>query len=222
MTGSDEAGTLAGMHASRFATSGSSGDDWAERARRMNVPENELPGIATAPQVLARTGDAALWLGPAEVFTTGIRLSVHLLLRRSDVATARSEPWSGMREALLGVQLADGRRIVGDSQLGGWPGADDGPALIRNGGGGGGRTYSYQWYLTPLPAGDLVVVVSLPDAGLTEGRATIPAAGLAAAHAAVVTLWPWERDVDPPQPPRWQPEPPEGGWFAEALGEPPG
>jgi outer membrane protein TolC len=49
----------------------------------------------------------------------------------------------------------------------------------------------------------------------------IPAADLAAARRAVVTLWPWEPDAERPMP-YTRPRPvPEGGWFAEALGEPP-
>ena len=210
------------MHSSSVFHGAGPGEEWVDRVRRRQVPENEVPGVASAPQVLARNGDAALWLGPVEVFSTGVRLSVHLLLRRSDVAPDTTA-WGGMREVLFGVELRGGQRVVADDRPAAWLNDDDGPLLVHNGGGGGGRTFAYTWYLAPLPEpGDLVVVAAFPDGGLPEGRAVVAATDLAAGRAAVVVLWPWERDADvPPQRPR-RPTPPDGGWFAAVLGEPPG
>ena len=211
------------MHTVSLASGSGPDEEWIEQARRRNVPENEVPGIASATQVLAHNGDAALWLGPVEVFGGGIRLSVQLLLRRSDVVPDdAANPWGGMREVLVGVQLPGGQRLVAGNDPAAWLDHADGPTLVHNGGGGGGRTFAYTWYLTPLPEpGDLVVVAAFPAGGLAEGRVVIPAADLGAARAAVVTLWPWEPDaqIQPPRPSR--PKVPEGGWFAEALGEPP-
>jgi hypothetical protein len=205
-------------------TSGSGPDEeWIERARRMNVPENEVPGIASPAQVLARNGDAALWLEPVAVFSGGIRLSVQLLLRRSDAVPDDdgANPWGGMRQVLLGVELPGGRRLVAEDDPARWLDDGDAPMLVHNGGGGGGRTFASTWYLSPLPEpGDLVAGAAFPAGRRTEGRVVLPAADLAAARAAVVRLWPWERDVDRPPPSRSRPKAPEGGWFAEAFDEP--
>ncbi len=210
------------MHTVSFASGSEPNEEWIQRARRMNVPENEVPGVASAAQVLARNGDAAVWLGPVEVFGGGVRLSVQLLLRRSDaVPDDAANPWGGMRQVLVGVELPDGQRVVAADGPGAWLDHGDGPMLVHNGGGGGGRTFAYTWYLSPLPEpGDLVVVAAFPAGGLTEGRAVVPAADLAAARAAVVTLWPWEPDAQTPPPRPGRPKAPEGGWFAEALDEP--
>jgi hypothetical protein len=192
-----------------------------ELIRRQQIPENEVPGVATGAQLLSGTGDAALHLGPIEVFSTGVRLPLVVLLRRSDVlGAAGHDAFQQIQEGLfLGVQLPDGRKVADSVPRWMHPGdrADDEPMLFANGGGGGARTFTFDWFLAPVPdPGDLLVVAALPGAGLPEGRAVVPAAAMAAARAAVVEVWPWEEDVQPAQPRRERPPAPEGGWFADA------
>ena len=196
------------------------GRAFRERVRRRQVPENEIPGIATGPMVLGRTDDVALHLGPLEVFSSGVRLELVLLLRRSDVPWAEHDPFQQFNTQLfIGVQLPDGRKVV-PAFPNPWdprPESDD-PALVADGGGGGGRRAALTWFLTPLPEpGDLVVVAAVPGAGLPEARVVVPAAALDDARASVVELWPWQEDTGwlPPPPPA-RPPAPEGGWFADA------
>ncbi len=192
--------------------------DWA---RAHQVPDNEVPGVAASSQVMTATGDAAVVLGEVEVYSTGVRFTVATLLRRADVAWDPATEWDRFEDLLLGVQLPDGRRIVGEPRHGGFPAGGGHYALVAQGG-GGGRRADGRWMLTPLPPpGDLVVLVAHPTAGLEEARVVVPAAAMAAAREAVVTLWPWEPDAEPAGwAPRQRPVP-EGGWFAQALGEPP-
>jgi len=194
---------------------------FVELMRRQQIPENEVPGLATGAQLLSGTGDAALHLGPIEVFSTGVRLPVVVLLRRSDALEAMGhDAFQRFQEGLfLGVQLPDGRKVADSRQW--WmppgDGAEGEPMLIHNSGGGGARKFQFDWFLTPVPdPGDLLVVAAMPGVGLPEGRAVVTAAAMAAARAAVVELWPWEEDVQPAQPQRERPSPPEGGWFADA------
>ncbi len=193
--------------------------DWA---RAHQVPDNEVPGVAASSQVMTATGDAAVVLGEVEVYSTGVRFTVATLLRRADVAWDPATEWDRFEDLLLGVELPDGRRIVGESRHGGFKAGDDRYALVQQGGSGGGRRADHRWLLTPLPPpGDLVVLVAHPTAGLEEARVVVPAAAMAAAREAVVTLWPWEPDAElAGWAPRQRPVP-EGGWFAQALGEPP-
>lgn len=190
-----------------------------ERVRRRQVPENEVPGVATGPLMLARTGDVALQLRPLEVFSTGVRLELVLLLRRSDVPWPERDAFQQFDSQLfVGVELPGGRKVMPAFPMPWDPRPEsDNPALVANGGGGGGRRMALTWFLTPLPEpGDLVVVAAVPGAGLPEARVAVPAAALAEARAEVIELWPWEDEADRlPAPPVPRPPAPEGGWFAE-------
>ncbi|MHB1491668.1 MAG: hypothetical protein ACYCTH_14395, partial [Cellulomonas sp.] len=166
----------------------------------MSPPENELPCAAALSAVLARTGDVAIGLDGATVFSTGVVLRI-LVRRRRDGEPSRSEdlvslahgggmPPADGRQLMLGVELADGRRaaMLGDP----WfrrLSEDDAldVALVSRGAGGGGRAYDASYWLTVVPpAGDLTVVCAWPAFDIPETRTVLDARPLAEAAARVV------------------------------------
>jgi hypothetical protein len=90
------------------------------------------------------------------------------------------------------------------------------PSLIDHGGGGGGRTFEMNYWLTPMPPpGDLTIIVAWPTRVIPESRAVIPGDVIVQGASANVELWPWQPpENDEPPPPR-EIVLPEGGWFAQ-------
>lgn len=188
-----------------------------ELQRRLQPPENEVPVSLPDRLLLARTDDVAVALLGLRVFTTGVSFELAVRLRPS----ARSRFGSSLDELiwrrgrrgsrfLLGVELADGRRI------GGALGGDGGNVVFHERGGSGGEASVEQsWWLSPLPAeGPLRFVVRCPELGIAEASAVLDGSAVRRAADDVVTLWPWEpppeHRAEPPAPP----DLPADSWFA--------
>ncbi|WP_123372129.1 hypothetical protein [Cellulomonas sp. PhB150] len=193
---------------------GDDGEPDPEQQRAVRVrwspPENEVGALVRGPVVIVATDDAAAVLGSAVHYSAGVLLSVQLS-RRQEARGARYG--RGMPdEPLVGVELADGRRVAVDTYR--LDERDDGVVMTAQGGGGGGRSFAFSYWLSPAPpAGDLTVVVHAVDHGLPEGRAVLAADDLAAARSRVVELWPWVPDPPDSHEPPPRPTPPPGGWF---------
>lgn len=189
---------------------------------RHQPPENEVGGTLAGAHVLAQTEDVAVVLHAARCYSMGLELDLRIALRTfRPHRRLHDETWEAVQQAWVGVELADGTRVVSRSARHGLTVPED-PAthtLSTSGGGGGGRTYRTTYWLTPAPPeGDVVVVVALPLLGVPETRHVLPGAALAAARADAVELWPWEPDPEPETVEPERGEVPEGGWFAETLG----
>ncbi|MBO0898514.1 hypothetical protein J1G42_00870 [Cellulomonas sp. zg-ZUI222] len=204
------------MHAA-IALSGDDDDDLDRARLRFAPPDNEVPAAVGVSGVIGRSPDAAVLLVGLSRCTVGLQIDLAIRLRLdpepSDDVHARFH--AGL---LVGVELADGRTVVAGRPA--WP-APDGPFLAYRGGGGGGREWSTQLWLTPEPPpGDLVVVVAHPGLGIDESRVTVAAAALRSAAGRTEVLWPRE-----PERPRHAVEPPPvdvppGGWFERAFADP--
>jgi hypothetical protein len=152
------------------------------------------------------------------VHTTGVLLELAVRCRADVVAERRlPELVFAHGEApnlLLGLELADGRRVSNLDGFHGVPAPDE--VFFHPAGGGGGQlSVEQSWWLSPVPpAGPLSVVVRCDALGIPETRTVLDAAPLAAAAAGVVELWPWE------PPPEMRPREerdrriPPGSWFA--------
>ncbi len=203
----------------------SDGQDPAElRAAilRHSAPENEVPVSLVVPAVvLGRTDDLAVLLWAVREYSCGLDLEIRVVLRHPDTSRGPGSGFFDELEGLLvGVELPDGSAVVAD----GWPFRDGQPddprrpQLARLGGGGGGSSFLWSFWLTPRPApGDLAIVTAAPTLGLAESRYVVAADLRPTADAGPVELWPWELpSTARPEEPR-PPQVPAGGWFARAL-----
>ncbi|WP_028045102.1 hypothetical protein [Cellulomonas sp. URHE0023] len=198
-----------GFAAMSSSDDGSETDPEALRAARVrwSPPENEVPAQAGGPAVVAADGDAAVVLQSVLQYSAGLLIGLEFR-RRAD-----GDHWQRFPEdTFLGVELADGTKVVADPS-----GRNDATAvaysLVQRGGGGGGRRYELTYWLSPTPpAGDVVLVVHAVGLGLPEGRVVLPAAELAGALEQVRELWPWEPERPDAYRPPDRPVPP-GGWF---------
>ena len=184
-------------------------------------PDNEVPGQVAGPTLLSRTEDLALALWSVRAYRRGVRFSLRLLVRGPQTLARRHqdvfETWQRM---LVGLELADGRRLLADGPPAPTlPGGEPAPHLVGCGGGGGDRSFSSIYWLTPLPPdGDLTLVTACLQLGLPESRHVIAGTDLRRAADAAVELWPWEPDPMPDVDPGAPVQIPPGGWFAETVG----
>ena len=201
--------------------SGPGGGPDPEWFRRMMPPENEVPVALPMNTVLARTGDIALALLGLQVYSTGLSFDLTVRVRPAGAGRlpVREAMW-GHRHPfapepggfLLGVELADGRRV--SSMEGRDPGAEIVFAERQSSWSDTGGEQS--WWLNPLPPeGPLRFVVRCAEMGIAETAVELDGSAARAAASGVVTLWPWEPpsfDVPPDPPP--PPDLPSDSWFA--------
>ena len=187
--------------------------------RRISAPENEIPVALPLNTLLARTGDVAIALVGLQVHMTGLSFGLVVRMRPGAVPPRRldglffSPPPTRVR-FLLGVELADGRRVTNLEEH--WrPGPDDDLVLNQGGGSGGDTAVDQSWWLSPLPPdGPVHVVVRCDDLGIPETRTELDGTAIWRAAGQVVELWPWfpptHREPPPPPPP----DVPGDSWFA--------
>jgi hypothetical protein len=162
-------------------------------------PDNVVPGAVALEVLLARTDDAAVWMGEALAYPTGVTFTLHAVFRRPREIHHGRPPFMDPDAQRFGVRLADGRKAFAD---GGPPHRDgEGPLLVSRGGGGSDRRWESRLWLWPLPPpGPLTVAVAWPAAGIDEATVELDAAPIVEAAGRATELWPDER-----------PERPDGG-----------
>jgi hypothetical protein len=187
---------------------------------RIGPPDNELPGAIPFHTVLAKTDDLVIAVVGADAYSTGMSIRIAIRVRRLDASLHGFDapPYGpGGGTLLMGVAYPDGRTASTVSSRG-FPDPltlGDAPSLLDHGGGGGGRTFEMNYWLTPMPPpGDLTIIVAWPTRDIPESRTVIPSDVIAQGASANVELWPWQPDNDEPPPPP-KPVLPEGGWFAQ-------
>jgi hypothetical protein len=196
--------------------------------RKMGPPDNELPGAVPFHAVLAKTDDLVVAVVGVDAHSTGMSIKIAVRLRRSDPSLHGLDPLpygpGGGGPFLVGVAYPDGRTAsnVSSQRLPDPFTPGDAPSLVGRGGGGGGRTFEMDYWLTPMPPpGDLTIIVAWPTRDIPESRTVIPGDAIAQGVSANVELWPWQppEHDEPPPPPK--PVLPEGGWFAQQAGDDP-
>jgi hypothetical protein len=194
----------------------------------MGPPDNELPGAVPFHAVLAKTDDLVVAVVGVDAHSTGMSVKIAVRLRRSDPSLHGLDPLpygpGGGGPFLVGVAYPDGRTAsnVSSQRLPDPFTPGDAPSLVGRGGGGGGRTFEMDYWLTPMPPpGDLTIIVAWPTRDIPESRTVIPGDAIAQGVSANVELWPWQppEHDEPPPPPK--PVLPEGGWFAQQAGDDP-
>lgn len=175
-------------------------------------PEDELPVLLPAAEILATTEHMAVALIGAFVHREGVELRIERRLRRRDlplrawndlVGKFAEHSMFGPPEDLatrlrFGLVLGDGEQVLDGRPYD--PGADPNApperhSLMRNGGSGGGSEHSHTasegLWLWPLPPeGPIELVMQWPALGIEETRAVLDGTSIRELAQRAVTLWP--------------------------------
>jgi hypothetical protein len=164
-----------------------------------DLPEAELPGnvqLDTLP--LGRTGRAAVAVTGISAYSAGFEIFLTARFQPGGEGADQPPPQGppdprAIRRSLrFGLQLSDGRKVIGEH---GGPGpgdgaAPDGPILRQFMGGGSPRSLITRWWGWPLPpAGPLNFVCEWSALEIPETRASIDAQLILDAAARSVQLW---------------------------------
>ena len=163
-------------------------------------PQTELPAIVqTSTVLLARADRAAVAVTGISAFSAGFEIFLTARFRpERDGAIGEQraqpgppDPRAIRRSARFGLQLADGRKVIGEHAPG--PGPDtapDGPILRQLMGGGTPRSHVSRWWCWPLPpACPLEFVCEWPALGIPESRSAIDGQLILDAAAHSIRLW---------------------------------
>ena len=162
-------------------------------------PEAEFPSVVpSGPLMLGRAERAAVAITVIAVYSAGFEIFVTARYRPAPGPASGSgglEPGAARRSLRLGVQFADGTKVIG--QHGGPRGAGDaepdGPILRTYLGGGGPRSSFWRWWAWPLPpAGPMEFVCEWPSLGIAETRVGVDAQLILDAAGRSLRLWPEE------------------------------
>jgi hypothetical protein len=169
-------------------------------------PINERAVAVALNLTLGRTDDVVAFIADVSVYSTGLTFQVEMMAREPEV-DPHGHPGGFMlshaesdADPRFGILLADGRRAV----LGDWGNQAGAPPEIvfrSHGGHGGGRHWSTDVWLWPIPPeGPVTFVFRWLREGVEETRVEIDAAPLRAAAARAEALWPDERPERPDRP----------------------
>jgi hypothetical protein len=157
-------------------------------------PEAELPGaVQTSTIELGRADRAAVAVTGISAYPAGFEIFLTARFR-PDRGTVPEppDPRAIRRSLRFGLQLSDGRKVIGQH---GGPGpgagsAPDGPILRQFMGGGGPRSFFTRWWAWPLPpAGPLEFVCEWSALEIPETLASIDAQLILDAAGRSVQLW---------------------------------
>lgn len=178
--------------------------------RWWQAPENELPVLVAAPEILAATDHVAVAVAGVAVYSDGIELRIERRLRRHGVAL---QEWNELTGAFMehmpygsaypggrfrvGMVLVDGTTVTDASPFfgAGDPMAQpDGYVLSRREQGGGGGMHAYSsadhLWLWPLPPdGEIEIVMQWPAFGIGETRVIIDAGTVSELSARARPFW---------------------------------
>lgn len=185
-------------------------DPQRSRAPRWSgPPEDELPRALPDTDVLATTDNLALLLAGVRAYSDGALFLLEWRLRRLDeddaawaslvrrVGGPRLPGEQTLGSLRLGVELADGERLVADGDAWWLPAELSGPDRhvlgMANWGGGGGeetQVFSGELWLWPLPPdGPLTLAWEWPAFGVAEGTRQLSGDRIRAAAVDARPIW---------------------------------
>jgi len=154
-------------------------------------PEAELPGIVqTSTVLLARTERAAVAVTGISAYSAGFELFLTARFRPERDGAGPPDPRVIRRSLRFGLQLSDGRKVIGRHGGPDDDSAPDGPILRAFMGGGTPRSHVSRWWYWPLPpAGPLEFVFEWSALGIPESRSAIEGQLILDAAARSIRLW---------------------------------
>lgn len=166
----------------------------------VTLAQRLLPGQVPGRLIVFRTADAVLVLDHFEVYPDGVGFRANLQLRYGR-HSMEDFPWeryswdgatAGIREEMLrlGVVFSDGSSWTNIDA----PSPDNepqpGPSIEFLDGGGGGRSWTVNAWLAPIPPdGPLTFFAEWPAYGVEETEATMDATELRRAADRIEDLW---------------------------------
>lgn len=182
-----------------------------ERPRWWGPPDDELPALLPAREVLGTTEHAAVALIGAFVHSDGVGLLLERRLRRGDLPRRKwqrlltdfaehgmfGEPEDPATRLRFGVVLGDGEQVLDSRSFDAEVdpiATPDRHLLTRTGGNGGGGDHAYSssetLWLWPLPPpGPIELVMQWPALGMGEARAVLDGGRIRELAQQVVPLW---------------------------------
>lgn len=170
----------------------------------MGAPEDEL-GVAVPVQKLLSLGsDAAVLLMTCIAYSTGFQLTVGLRKRHDPPPLIDPRQHREMPEMRLEivVRFADGRETSNSGSFqetrayfeaygrGEDPPLPPGPILAMGSGGGGGRSWIWNYFIWPLPPdGPVTVKCRWPVGDVPDGQVEIDGAAIRSAGESSAKLW---------------------------------
>lgn len=171
--------------------------------------DNVLGGLTSIDGVIAQNEEVLIAARHFIAYPEGVAFTLEILSREARNITMRPiridpfEPQgneTGDSVLRLGVEYADGRRATSLDPFPKWKVGGkrkpppDAVELREGGARGNGRSWSFDWWLWPLPpAGPLALVVQWPARGVPESRLEIDASPLISASKSALVLWPDSR-----------------------------
>lgn len=139
--------------------------------------------------LLAKSEEAATILSGVVAYPTGFSLTIVRIVRMLHSPLLRH---NGPRDRFLfGLEFSDGSRVIANRFGAPGPLASDSPRLFPNGGGGGGRKYSMNYWCEPLaPSGAMRVATRWDEANIQETIVEIDATPIRAAGIDAPPIWP--------------------------------
>lgn len=179
-----------------------------KRQAWMAPPDNCIGGLLPVHYLLARTPQIAIALSGIVIYPNGFECQLVLRTRRIlndpnffwHLHVESKESFDQMLK--FGFEYPDGSKVtnldrtpfltLGDQ-------VPDGPTMVPQGGGGGGRVWTQGLWIWPLPqGGNLTAHVGWRSQGLSESTAVIEGEQIAAAASEAIELWPEPADAGPP------------------------
>jgi hypothetical protein len=183
------------------------------RLRWLAPPDNEVGvGLAGVQGVLAETDASAVVLTHCVAYTNGFALGIGIR-HRVEPERPRSANPQAMRipheppemSLTLTIRFADGRESQGaggrgmpaqlrsaleSTDLDAEPPEPAGPLISGIGGGGGGRRWDQQYWVSPLPPdGPMRVSCQWPAGGIPDGQIELDGAAIRRAGEGSQKLW---------------------------------
>jgi hypothetical protein len=173
-------------------------EDW------LGPPRTAVPAVVPAERLIARAGEASVWLGCLWVYPAGVEFEVFVDAEDewSDLDPFDDARFRGPKigdpspdRLLIGFEFANGARVTtaGDGPVWTRDSEEESPTLMSRSGRGGGGHWQRKYWLWPIPPpGRLQFVSEWTAAGIPLTRSDLDSAAIIDAASRAQTIFPLE------------------------------